>query len=93
MNSRKNPSDRVVSGDELVKIIQSKEFRYRLAKAAKITNRTGHETGFTVRREVQSNFYYWSPVFEGFTDEVNREDVHDWENTLPNPYRGKLDLI
>ncbi|KAA0238479.1 MAG: hypothetical protein HS102_07920 [Planctomycetia bacterium] len=68
-----------VSGDELVKIVQSKEFRYRLAKAARITMRTGHESGFAVYREPQSINHYWTPVFEGDTVSIEGEVYKAWE--------------
>ena len=63
-----------VTGDELVRIVKSKDFRSRLAEAAKITMRTGHESEFRLYREIYQDQDRFTPVFEGGTGSTDEDD-------------------
>ncbi len=62
-----------VTGEELIQLVTSETFERRLGKAAQITVRTGHESGFTVFRYLAGKPDYLSPVIEGTTDELPAE--------------------
>jgi len=70
-----------LEGSELVSLVKSREFRSRLAEAARITMRTGHESGFRNYRDLHTAKRYWSPVIEGGTDEVPGHLYRAWEET------------
>lgn len=59
-------------------LVKSYEMRSRLADAARITQETGHEAGFRYYLDLESGDRYWSPVFEGLTDEMPEYLFDDW---------------
>ena len=77
-----------VTGRELVALVESEDFRTRLATAANITMRTGHESGFSVYRDLAQGVDLFTPTFEGTTDSLPREEHSDWKRrTIPQwPY-------
>lgn len=51
-------------------LVNSYEMRSHLAEGARITQQTGHEAGFRYYLDTANGERYWSPVFEGVTDEL-----------------------
>jgi len=58
-------TDVSLQGKELVDLVAGAPFRIRLAQAARITNRTGHETTFRYYRDITTAQSVLTPVFEG----------------------------
>ncbi len=74
-----------LSGSELVDLVKSREFRSRLAEAARITMRTGYESGFRHYLDLDANKRYWTPVFKGERDELPSQRYSDWKShTIPS---------
>ena len=61
-----------ITGAELVDLVGSAQFRSRLARAARITARTGHESAFAIFRKLGTHAQtYFMPVLEGMTSEAS----------------------
>lgn len=60
--------------------MNSREFRSRLAKAARLTARTGHEGAFSYLLDIRSQCRHWTPVFEGCCDRTDRYAFLEWKD-------------
>ncbi len=59
-------------------LVKSREFRSRLAIAARVTAKTNNETGFKYYRDLSTATDMWSPVFEGTELEMRPSRFTDW---------------
>lgn len=65
-------------------LVKSEAFRSRLAVAARLTRRTGHESGFSYIWYADHGTIHPSPVFEGQTDNMLSYEAIDWrQQTFP----------
>ena len=65
-------------GAELVNLVNSRDFRSRLAEAARRTVSTNREAGFQYYQDIDNKDELWSPVIEGYVHEIPHEFFTDW---------------
>ena len=78
---------------DLLKLFDSKEFCKNLYESAKITSKTGHESGFLVARNRINRRYHYTNVIKGTCDNVQLFGESDYQNKFPeNEFLLYLDL-
>lgn len=83
IRSHESPETRIPLENQTVRtLLEGEAFCTRLAKAARITNRTGHEAGFGYYYDRLTDTAYASPVFEGGCDELPYGLFVDWRDRV-----------
>src|SRR5437870_8641488 len=72
-----------------------REFRSRLAEAARYSRDSGAESGFCYLRSLKTDQHYLTPSFKGVQDELPNDDFNDWKERydLDEPDRRVIKLF